>query len=599
MNEMFPFEHSNFGGFLYEYGSKGFESEEGRNSVKPAHLYGKESRGEKGGTDSFSSDFGFYLEKSAEDGLLFSNYQQEHQQHSVSDFGILDDLYLDMVSLPFQSSLEDTTKVSSFHAENMLLDEPKNEKPCATPLASLLGILNNYGSGFRQLNLEKIKVPSSGTACTKPEPKVGGQKLSIENVLRLAGEKFIQFSSQGVDDLSVFSHPFGSSFLGLSDDETGDVELVQNLLASAEKVGQQQYDRANKLLCQCYELSSDTGNPVQRLVYYFSEALREKIDKETGRTTETSLGEKQLLDLQEAIACPNLAALITFHQQTPFSQVSIFPGMQAIIERVAEAKKVHLIELEIKSGLQCTILMQALAGRSECPLKLLKITAVGTKARSTIEETGERLMSFAQSINLPFSFKVVMVSDFLNLHEDLFKLEEEETVAINAPYCLWPMLARPDRLERLMRVLRRVNPCVMAVIEVEANHNSPVFVNRFIEALFFFGAYFDCLEDCMDRNDPNRKMSESGYFSSTIQNIIAAEGEERIMRHVNISVWRAFFARFGMKEEELSTSSLYQASLVVKNFACGSSCTLDMDGNCLIIGWKGTPIQSVSAWKFV
>ncbi|GFZ13911.1 hypothetical protein Acr_24g0001010 [Actinidia rufa] len=485
MNEMFPFEHSNLGGFSYEYGSKGFESEEGRNSVKPAYLYGKESRGEKGGTVSFSSDFGFYLENSAEDGLLFSNYQQEHQQHSVSDFGNLDDLYLDMVSLPFQSSLKDTTKISSFHAEKMLLDEPKNEKPW-------------------------------------------------------------------VDDLSVFSHPFGSSFLGLSDDETGDVARVQNLLASAEKVGQQQYDRANKLLCQCYELSSDTGNPVQRLVYYFSEALREKIDRETGRTTATSLGEKQLLDLQEAIACPNFAALITFHQQMPFSQVSIFPGMQAIIERVAEAKKVHLIELEIKSGLQCTILMQALAGRSECPLELLKITAVGTKARSTIEETGERLMSFAQSINLPFSFKIVMVSDFLNLHEDLFELEEEETVAINAPYCLWPMLARPDRLERLMRVLRRINPCVMAVIEVEANHNSPVFVNRFIEALFFFGAYFDCLEDCMDRNDPNRKMSESGYFSPTIQNIIAAEGEERIMRHVNISVWRAFFARFlmGMKEEQ-------------------------------------------------
>ncbi|GFZ11501.1 hypothetical protein Acr_22g0008990 [Actinidia rufa] len=555
MNEMFTFEQSNFGEFSYEYGSKGFESEEGRNSVKHAHLYGKENWGEKGDTDSFSSDFGFYLGNSSEDGLLVSNYQQEHQQHSVSDFGILDDLYLDMVSPPFQSSLEETTKISSFHAENLLLDEPKKEKPCATPLASSLGILKNYGSGFRRLNLEKIKVPSYVTACTKPEPMVAGRKLSIEAVLHLAGEKFIQSSSHGVDELSMLSHPFGSSFLGLSEEQTKDVELVQNLLASAEKVGQQQYDRASKLLCQCYELSSDTGNPVQRLVYYFSEALREKVDRETGRTTPK--------------------------------------------KRVAEAKKVHLIELEIKSGLQCTILMQALAGRSECPLELLKITAVGTKARSTIEETGERLMSFAQSINLPFSFKVVIVSDFLNLHEDLFDIEEEETVAINAPCCLWPMLAMPGRLERLMRVLRRMNPCLMAVIEVEANHNSPVFVNRFIEALFFFGAYFDCLEDCMDRNDPNRKMSESGYFSQTIQNIISAEGEERIIRHVNLSVWRAFFARFGMMEEELSTSSLYQASLVVKNFACGSSCTLDMDGNCLIIGWKGTPIRSVSAWKFV
>ncbi|KAF5941531.1 hypothetical protein HYC85_019173 [Camellia sinensis] len=243
--------------------------------------------------------------------------------------------------------------------------------------------------------------------------------------------------------------------------------------------------------------------------------------------------------------------------------------MQAIIESVAEASKVHLIDLE-RNGVQCAVWMQALAGRSECPLELLKITTVGTKSKSTIEET-----------------------DMLDLKEDLFDLEPEETVVIIARHSLRSMLARPDWLESLMRVIRNINPCLLVVTEVEANHNSPVFVNRFIEAFFFYGAFFDCLEDCMDQNDPNRKVSESMYFSQGLQNIFSAEGEERTIRH------RAFFARFGMMEEELSTSSLYQASMVVKNFACGSSCTFGMDGKCLIIGWKGTPIYSLSAWKFM
>ncbi|KAL7178281.1 hypothetical protein ACSBR2_031435 [Camellia fascicularis] len=598
MSEMFSLKQFNFGRVPDDYSSSNvFESEEGRNVGEHAHLYGKEDRGEKGYIDSFSSDFGFFEENTVEDELLVSKYQQEHQQQLFSDFGILDDLYLDIVSPPFQSCHEDTN-LATLNTENLLLDEPKKEKPCAIPLASL-GILKNYRSRFRRLNAEKMKVPSLDIAGTKPEPMLGCRKLSTEDILRLAGEKFIQSSSQGVDEISTLSHPFGNSFLSLSDGETKDVELAQNFLASAEKVGQQQYDHARKLLRQCDVLSSDSGNPVQRVVYYFSEALREKIDRETGGITSKGLEKKKLLDLDESMVNPNSAALITFHQVVPFSQVSLFPAMQAIIERVAEAKRVHIIELEIKNGIQCTILMQALADRSDCSIELFKITAVGSKSKSISEETGERLISFAQSINLPFSFSVVMVSDMIDLNEDLFDLDAEETVAVNLPYSLWPMLSRPDQLKSLMRVLRKINPCVIVVIEMEAKLNSSVFVNRFIEALFFYGAFFDCLEDCMDPDNPNRKLSELMYLSWPIQNIVAAEGEERIIRHVSISLWRTFFSRFGMMEEELSSSSLCQAALVAKNFPCGSSCTIDMDEKCLIIGWKGTPIQSVSAWKFV
>jgi hypothetical protein len=52
-------------------------------------------------------------------------------------------------------------------------------------------------------------------------------------------------------------------------------------------------------------------------------------------------------------------------------------------------------------------------------------------------------------------------------------------------------------------------------------------------------------------------------------------------------------------DTELSMSSLDQARLVVKKFDCEKSCTLDMNGKCLIIGWKGTPIHSLSVWKFL
>ncbi|KAK4265895.1 hypothetical protein QN277_026885 [Acacia crassicarpa] len=135
--------------------------------------------------------------------------------------------------------------------------------------------------------------------------------------------------------------------------------------------------------------------------------------------------------------------------------------------------------------------------------------------------------------------------------------------------------------------------------EVEANHNSKSFVKRFTEALFYFSVFFDCVEESMEGDDPNRRVLESLFLRYGIRDIVAADGEKRKIRSVKIEVWRAFFGRFGMVEEELSMSSLYQAELVAKKFSSGNSCTFHMDGSSLLTGWKGTPLSSLSVWKFL
>ncbi|CAK9138913.1 unnamed protein product [Ilex paraguariensis] len=470
--------------------------------------------------------------------------------------------------------------------------ELQEEKRIMHP-SPALKILNSYGRGFTQLDGEKVKTPNYDIECTK----LSGQKLSTDEILRLGGEKFIQCYSQASDEFFGLEHFYSSAVLGLPDEEVNDMELVQCLLASAEKVGQQQYEHASMLINLSNGSNLNRGSPVQRIVYYFFEALQEKIDREIGGATSDDLVNNQSSDVLEAMMSPD-AALIAYFQKIPFIKVSQFSAVQAIIENVGEAQKVHIIDLEIRGGTQCTVLMQGLAARVDYPLEHLKITAIGTRSKSKIEETGKRLMSFAQSMNLPFSFNVVMVADMLDLNEGLFELDAGVAVAVYAPYVLYTMIHRPDRLECLMRVMRNINPCVMVVIELEAKLNSPVFVNRFLEALFFYGAFFDSLGDVMHHDETNRMMLESIYLSQVIRNIVAAEGEERIFRHVNIKVWGAFFARFGMVEIDLITSSLYQAHLLLNNFACGSSCTLGIDGKSLTIGWKGAPIYSISAWKF-
>ena len=154
-------------------------------------------------------------------------------------------------------------------------------------------------------------------------------------------------------------------------------------MASVEKVVNQQFEAASRMLNQCDYFSSSTRNPVQRVVYHFSEALREKIHRETGRIRFKPPRSEETFDPEESRMGLN-PTLLANHQEVPFSQVARFTGIQVILENAAEAKRVHLIDLEIRSGVQWTILMQALAVRYECRLELLNITTVGTTSRQKI-----------------------------------------------------------------------------------------------------------------------------------------------------------------------------------------------------------------------
>ncbi|CAJ2662481.1 unnamed protein product [Trifolium pratense] len=381
-----------------------------------------------------------------------------------------------------------------------------------TPLAAPVEILKNYGKGFKRLLPDEGKILHPVNDFGLVTDNENERKLSTTDIMKIAGTKFIQSSS--------------------SSDH------------------------------------SASGNPVKRVVHYFAEALRQRIDKETGRVSINNMQKKESLFDPEAETKDLNPTLVAFIEDLPFCKVAMFTCVQALIENVTDAKKIHVIDLAIRKGLQLAILMQALQSRNECPLELLKITAI-------------------ESGNTDTSKLAVEDTD------------SDETVAVYSQFALRCKIQQSDQLETVMRVIRTINPTVMVVAEIEANHNSKSFVNRFIEALFYFSAFFDCLEDCMKGDEKNRMIMESMYFSHGIRNNVAEEGAERKSRNVKIDVWRAFFSRFGMVETKLSMISLYQAELVAKRFSCGSSCTFDMNGHCLLVGWKGTPINSVSVWKFI
>ncbi|XP_057757136.1 DELLA protein RGL3-like [Arachis stenosperma] len=602
MENLSPFNEFGFSAIEDKHSSSNYTSWaiEGMNEVNKVQFSGAEEWGESMGIDPFGSSFEF-----------FPSQQQQQQQLSYLEYGTLENLQFVAVSPPPQTHTyfddlhmfdENPTRMVPLSEETIANDKQQNS---STPLASL-ELLKSYGSnkGFKKLcDEEKIMQPIDHSAAGN---EVLRRKLSTDDVMRIAGTRFIQSSPSSPKSLgssalkSIFSHPFGQFFSGLSGEEKEEVQLAESLLACAEKVGFKQYGRAGKLLSQCESSSSKTGSPVKRVVHYFAEALRLRIDLETGRISSKDLKKMQPMDPREITK--NLTpSVLAFYGAAPFCQITMFTLVQSIIENVTEAKKIHIIDFEIRKGVQWTTLMQSLVSRNRCPLELLMITAVGSGSNSKliIEDTGKRLKDFAISLKINLCYDYVIVPDMLQLREDLFKIDPEETIVVYSQYALGSKIQQPDQLETIMRVVKTIRPSVLAITEIEASHNSTSFVNRFIEALFYFSAFFDCLENCMKHDEPNRLVFESQYLAYGIKNILAAEGAERNARNVRIDVWRAFFSRFGLVETEISMLSLFQAELVAKRFPCGSSCTFDRDGNSLLLGWKGTPLNSISVWKFL
>lgn len=97
------------------------------------------------------------------------------------------------------------------------------------------------------------------------------------------------------------------------------------------------------------------GNPVERLVYYFSEVIRLKINSELGSVACNGLESIQF-DLQEALMNIN-TCIFPFHQKVPLSQVCQFSSFHTIIKNLTKATKNHVIDLEIRIGMQHAVMM--------------------------------------------------------------------------------------------------------------------------------------------------------------------------------------------------------------------------------------------------
>ena len=397
-----------------------------------------------------------------------------------------------------------------------------------------------------------------------------------------------------------------SAAAGVAPEQENGLHLVHLLLACAEAIDLCENTIAEPMLCRLRAISDREGDPMQRIALYFAEALSERLASEMALPSPKSrtggslvMSGPDSLELAtpagEASALERDIAYQAYYQILPFQKFTHFTANQALLEVVSDYPRVHIVDFNIRQGLQWPSFIQSLALLPRGPPRL-RITAVQTDGFAA-RRTGKRLAEFAQSLQVPFEFHVIEES-LETFHRGMVSPRADEALAVNCSDILHRVLRKEGKLHSLLCKIRSLRPAVVTVLEADANHNVPSFMARFVQALHYYCALFDSLEATLQRSSVERLRIEHLCFGAEIRSIVAVEGVDREVRHVRAEAWQALFQQAGFQEVPVSRYAADQAQLLLSLYETSDNMPfrLSPEFGGLSLGWQETPVMVVSSW---
>ncbi|KAI3733834.1 hypothetical protein L6452_13291 [Arctium lappa] len=385
----------------------------------------------------------------------------------------------------------------------------------------------------------------------------------------------------------------------LVDSQENGIRLVHTLMACAEAVQQDDLKVAETLVKQAGILAVSQAGAMRKVATYFAEALARRIYRLYPKTPQDSPAFQDILQMH-------------FYETCPYLKFAHFTANQAILEAFAGKKRVHVIDFSMKQGMQWPALMQALALRPGGP-PTFRLTGIGPPSGDNtdhLQEVGWKLAQLADTIHVEFEYRGFLAESLADLEPAMLDLREGEVVAVNSVFELHQLLARPGAVEKVLSAVKEMKPEILTVVEQEANHNGPVFLERFTESLHYYSTLFDSLESSGNggggvdgggggiaaASNQDKIMSEV-YLGKQICNVVACEGPDRVERHQTLTQWKTRFDSSGFEAVHLGSNAYKQASMLLALFAGGDGYRVEENNGCLMLGWHTRPLITTSAWK--
>ncbi|MCC9135507.1 histidinol-phosphate transaminase [Pontibacter silvestris] len=270
-----------------------------------------------------------------------------------------------------------------------------------------------------------------------------------------------------------------------------------------------------------------------------------------------------------------------------------------IVNAVANAQEVHILDLGIGSGVQWFHLLDQLAARPGGAPKIrftgIDIAAATGAPEHRLQETGNRLMQHAASLNINATYSCIATKlEEFDLRTLTFT--PSETLVINSALTLHhifdQLVKSPDQRDGVLKQIKALSPTVFTLTEPDSEHNKLEFMPRLRESLRHYYTVFDVLGTLLPADMPERQVIEQEFFGREIINVTSCEGAARVERHERNEAWQRRLTRLGFipYEEQDMAEDLIYALRLHENF------TLVPNGAGYTLHWKGTPVISSTAW---
>ncbi|KAL1194805.1 Scarecrow-like protein 26 [Cardamine amara subsp. amara] len=384
-------------------------------------------------------------------------------------------------------------------------------------------------------------------------------------------------------------------------DESKGVRLVHLLVAAAEALtgADKTRELTRVLLARLKDLVSpgDRTN-MERLAAHFTNGLSMLFER--GNVLRPRQHRDGIHDYDQVDV---ISAFQLLQNMSPYVNFGYFTATQAILEAVKYERRIHIVDYDIAEGVQWASLMQALVssntGQSAQHLKITALSRAtnGKKSVAAVQDTGQRLTAYAESLGQPFSYH------HCKLDSDTFnplslKLVRGEAVVINCMLHL-PRFSHqtPHSLISFLSKAKTLNPKLVTLVHEEiglmGNHG---FLYRFMDLLHQFSAIFDSLEASFSNANPARSFVEHVFIGPWVANWLSRITSTADDAEVeSFASWPQWLETNGFKPMEVSFSSRCQAKLLLSLFNDGYRVE-ELGQNGLVLGWKSRRLVSASFW---
>lgn len=368
-------------------------------------------------------------------------------------------------------------------------------------------------------------------------------------------------------------------------------ELVSLLTACVEAIGVRNTAAIHHFIAKLGELASPKGSPISRLATYYTEALAIRVTRLWPQFFHIN-APREL----DRVDDESGTALRLLNQVSPIPKFLHFTSNEILLRAFEGKDRVHIIDFDIKQGLQWPSLFQSLASRTNPPSHV-RITGIG-ESKQELNETGDRLAGFAEALNLPFEFHPV-VDRLEDVRLWMLHVKEQESVAVNCIFQMHKTLydGTGGALRDFLGLIRSTNPTIVLMAEQEAEHNDPRLETRVSNSLKYYSAIFDSIGSSLPLDSSVRLKIEE-IFGREIRNIVACEGRDRFERHERFEKWRKLIEQGGFRCLGITEREMLQSQMLLKMYSCDNFSVKKQgqDGVALTLGWLDQPLYTVSAW---